>query len=302
MREALKHVAEAAFVSLGAARAARALVRGRILILAYHNIVPHGERLAGERSLHLRQKAFGAQLDLIALTHDVVPLADALQPDSIRAIRPRAVVTWDDAYAGAVTAGVEEVARRGMPATIFVAPGFVGGRAYWWDDLADVSQGRLGEARRAVFLRELAGRDEAIRRTTAAPEGPSLPANARGASESELLAAARHPGITFGAHSWDHPSLTRLGNDDLTAELCRPLEWLRQRFASTLPVLAYPYGLWNPAVAVAVAQAGYQAALRIDGGWLPKRPSNPFTLPRLSVPAGLSPDGFALRLSGLLCR
>jgi hypothetical protein len=37
----------------------------------------------------------------------------------------------------------------------------------------------------------------------------------------------------------------------------------------------------------------------VDGGWLPPRPDNLFALPRLNVPAGLSADGLALRLSGL---
>ena len=68
--------------------------------------------------------------------------------------------------------------------------------------------------------------------------------------------------------------------------------------------LSYPYGLTSPTAAQAVERAGYVGAFLVEGGWLPRQQRfyHPFALPRLNVPAGLSVEGFQLRLSGLLKR
>ena len=120
-------------------------------------------------------------------------------------------------------------------------------------------------------------------------------------------AVGRLPGITFGAHSWGHPNLTRVTAARLQDELRRPLQWLRDRFTPVIDWLAYPYGCWSPEVEEAAGAAGYRAAVRVDGGWLPRAaPRVPaaarFHLPRLNVPAGVSAEGFVLRCAGLLSR
>ena len=151
MRRGLKHLVERGLVWSGAPRAALVSHRSRTLILAYHAIVPTDESPAGDASLHLPQAKFAAQLDALARTHDVVPLADALAPPLASTTRPRVAVTFDDAYQGAVRAGVLELVRRGMPATIFVPPGLLGGQRFWWDVLAPANGGEL-EDRKSTRL------------------------------------------------------------------------------------------------------------------------------------------------------
>ncbi len=54
-------------------------------------------------------------------------------------------------------------------------------------------------------------------------------------------------------------------------------------------------------MASAAAAAGYAAALRVDGGWIPDpRAADRLDLPRLNVPAGVSRRGFELRTAGML--
>jgi peptidoglycan/xylan/chitin deacetylase (PgdA/CDA1 family) len=300
MHPGLKRLAEAALRYGGPARLARLRTRGRALILGYHNVVPDDAAIEGDRSLHLSQRRFAEQMDLLARLCRVVPLESVLEPDG-RDPRPRVAVTFDDAYRGTMTLGVEELARRGFPATVFVAPGFVGGGAFWWDALTE--PGRAGPAPdlRRRGLAEFRGEDAAIRHWAATAAIPSRsPATlATVASEEELHAATRYPRLTLASHSWSHPNLSSLRDDELQPELERPLAWLRERFPRVIPWLAYPYGLASPAVETAAA-ASYQAAVRIDGGWVPRRPTNRFALPRLNVPAGLSADGFVLRISALV--
>jgi hypothetical protein len=83
-------------------------------------------------------------------------------------------------------------------------------------------------------------------------------------------------------------------------ELVDSWTWLVDRFTAVVRWLAYPYGLLTENVARAAAVAGFDGALRVDGGWL--RRGDPvsarFETPRRNIPAGLSLEGFELRISG----
>ncbi|HEX7090790.1 MAG TPA: polysaccharide deacetylase family protein [Longimicrobiales bacterium] len=300
IRQHLKASLEAVLMGCGAAALARRLSTGRGCVLAYHNIVPEGEEPAGDRSLHLPVQQFRAQLDHLVETHEVVPLDALLRPPDRPPRRPRVAITFDDAYRGAITCGVAELRARGLPATVFVAPAFVGGRSFWWDSLASGPEGLDAELR-AHALAGLRGVDSEIRRW-AAQAGiaqTTVPAHARAASEEELACALQHPGLSLGSHTWSHPNLVRLLAAELAQELELPLRWLRERFERVLPWLSYPYGMTSPAVEAAVARAGYAAALRVTGGLLPRRGMQRYALPRINIPAGSSRRGFALRAAGL---
>jgi peptidoglycan/xylan/chitin deacetylase (PgdA/CDA1 family) len=296
---ALKHLAEGVLVRSGVERLARRTRRGRTLVLGYHNVLPHGEPISGDKNLHLPQKDFSRQLDVIAQTHDVVPI-ESIGRDSPLTTRPRVVITFDDAYMGALTGGVEELTKRGMPATVFVAPALIDSVS-WWDTLAERANGTVsGDTRRQV-LETLGGNADAVLRwassTFATPgSSRSLP---RIGTMTQLARAAAQPGITLGSHSWSHPNLCALSEADLEAELSRSDQWLRSRFSCVVPWLSYPYGLYNESVKRAAAAARYLGALRIDGGWLEPSLSLPsYAVPRLNIPSGLSLDGFRLRLAG----
>ncbi len=281
----------------------RAKRRGDVLVLAYHNIVPEGAVAAGDLSLHLPQARFAAQLDSLARTHDVIPLARALSGHTGE--RPAAVITFDDAYQGAITAGVSELAGRGLPATIFVATAFLNGGDFWWDALTAPGADAPTPELRGRALAECAGVDARVREMAAREHlavESSPPAHARGGHELDLISAAAVPGITFGSHTHGHPNLARLADAALDAELTRPLAWLRERFSNVLPVISYPYGLSSPEVERAASRAGYTAGMRIEGGWLPRGARNALSLPRLDVPSGLSAAGFALRCAGMRVR
>ena len=303
MRRTLRRATEVLLLRGGPASVARAVTRGRSVVLAYHNIVPDGSAAGGDRSLHLPRCSFAHQLDLLRESHDVVPLP-ALLDGSRGGRRPRAAITFDDAYRGAVTVGVAEVVERGLPATIFVAPAFVDGPSFWWDALADPKAGTVQGSVRRRALQEFHGRDDAIRQW-AKSEGLMLqtpPQHATAAGQAELDRAATAAGITLASHTWSHPNLAQLAAQDLEWELKQPLKWLSERFPNVIPWLAYPYGISSAAAERAAAAVGYRAALHVGGGWLPRRVRHPYALPRLNVPAGLSGTGFALRMAGLVPR
>ncbi len=295
----MKSLAEAVLVRGGVAGLARQLRRNRTLVLAYHNIVPHGEPVTGDRSLHLTQQRFAAHLDLLRKHCDVVPLNSVLETPN--GSKPRVAITFDDAYHGAVTVGVKELADRNLPATIFVVPFFVGGRSFWWDELMPDGEETATKFREQA-LHAFKGRDEEIRAWAAAQQmrPRSLPYHAVTATEEELAEAAALPQITLGSHTWTHPNLSRLDEDSVGDELIKSRQWLTERFDRFIPWLTYPYGFTTPMVERIAASTGHRAALLVTGGWLPPSVTNDYSLPRLNIPAGVSPHGFTLRLSGFL--
>jgi peptidoglycan/xylan/chitin deacetylase (PgdA/CDA1 family) len=302
IRSVFKSGVEAGLLWSGVAWARRVQHRSRTLVLAYHNVAPDGLQPCGDSSPHLPRRHFAEQLDALVRTHDVIPLHELLDDRYVPRRRPRAVITFDDAYRGAVTLGVQELARRGLPATIFVAPAFIGGASFWWDCVSGPEAGEILPPAREQALRRFRGEDTAVR-AWFTERGAILrePHDAVAATERELAAAAEHQGITFGSYTWSHPNLALPGSDELRRELEKPLEWLRQRFSNVIPWISYPYGLHSPAVERAAAAAGYHGGLLVTGGWTPAHPRSHTAIPRFNVPTGLSINGFRLRSSGLFC-
>lgn len=289
---------------VGLPAALRTAYRHHVMVLAYHNIVPDGESIIGDRSLHLERRQFARQLDWIRRTYDVVPLTAIFDDQQTRG-RPRAVITFDDAYRGAVVAGVQELVDRDMPATIFVAPAFVGGRPFWWDVLAAERGSALSAEVRQYAVDVLDGRNDRV--LAWARENNVMirrvPSHQTVATEEELASCARLGKITLGSHTWSHPNLSRvLTTSDLEAELRIPLEWLQSRFECAIPWLTYPYGIASNDAAGAARRVGYHGALLVSGGLAKRTELNRrrYMMPRLNVPSGLSLDGLALRSTGML--
>lgn len=288
-----KSTAEHILVLAGVPRLYRTVHRNDTVVLAYHNVVADDESRAGDSSLHLRRTRFVRQIEALARTHDIVPLADLSKERGTR--RCRAAVTFDDAYAGALEHAIPALAQRGIPATVFVAPGLLGAIT-WWDATADA--GAIPPRMREHALTAFAGNGDAI---LASPDfrrgSENLRASMRIGTEEHLRSAARNAGIHVGSHTWTHSNLAMLPSDAVERELLASRDWLRARFPSAfVPWLSYPYGLSSPAVQSHAARAGYTGALLVDGGWCTASSlTKPHALPRLNIPAGLSFAGFRLR-------
>ncbi|MDT8342166.1 MAG: polysaccharide deacetylase family protein [Longimicrobiales bacterium] len=300
IRETLKQAAQAALARLGPAGLAARRAGARDLILAYHNVVPDPSHAGADRSLHITRDRFAAHLDLLVEAAEVVPLERILSGAREQRRRPlRVALTFDDAYAGALEYGLGELAARGLPATVFVAPGRLGGEGFWWDRFADLSD---NPGRRDEVLTGQAGVEARVTRALGALGWESVdpPALARSGTLAALDAAVASGLVTLGAHSWSHPNLAALSGENLAGELERPLAWLRDRYPTpSRSWVAYPYGLHSPAVEAAAARSGYESGLRVSGGFVATGGSA-YAVPRMNVPAGLTANGLRLRLSGLV--
>ncbi|HEU5218496.1 MAG TPA: hypothetical protein VFU23_07545, partial [Gemmatimonadales bacterium] len=89
-------------------RLGRGRLRGRLLVLAYHNVVPTDAPRSGDGPLHLPFDTFRRQLDGIPRDYVVLSLLDAVGrgPDG----PPAVVFTFDDAYVSSLQLGLPELA------------------------------------------------------------------------------------------------------------------------------------------------------------------------------------------------
>lgn len=265
---------------------------GDRLILAYHNVVPADWAPRGDRSLHLSIDKFEAQLRMIRNEAEIVPLMDLLTTDAPS--DRRVAITFDDAYASALTLGVGACVAADAPCTVFVAPGLLG-HVPSWDMLAE--RGQWSNVERHRFLWEQHGLGAAV--SADADVSASVTLTLRISSEAELLSACGQMGVTVGNHTMHHMNLGALSTAEAECDLQAAAGWLQERFPSTAPVVAYPYGIPPRDREAAVHSAGLTHGLNVAGGWWHAgRTVSLLAVPRWNVPAGISVSGFRLRLRG----
>ncbi len=269
-------------------------------MLGYHNIVANDAKGSGDASLHLSVEEFKRQLDWLQDEFEIVSLGQlARQP---RDGHPRAAITFDDAYRGALELGVPELLERGLPSTIFVCPGFLDKGPFWWDLLADPSTGQVPGPLRQRALFELGGRHHLIMRW-AQDRGLTFhptPDSHLPATEKELLQAADSPLVTLGSHTWSHVHLPAVPVAEAQEELKSAGEWIVEKTGEFPSAVSFPYGGTSTDAERSVAEAGHDWAFLIEGGpFNPKKGHGfPHRLPRICVPRNLTLQGFMLRVRG----
>jgi peptidoglycan/xylan/chitin deacetylase (PgdA/CDA1 family) len=78
-------------------------------------------------------------------------------------------------------------------------------------------------------------------------------------TKQKLLTLTDEYGCLFGWHTWSHPDLTKLSDDEVRHELDAPAWVPRTAFA-------YPYGAFNERVIELVKEAGYKTAYSTTQG------------------------------------
>jgi peptidoglycan/xylan/chitin deacetylase (PgdA/CDA1 family) len=118
----------------------------RALVLLYHRVA---EADSDPWSLCVTPRHFAEHMEVLRRRGDAVPLrrlALALRDGSLP--RRAVAVTFDDGYADNLLEAKPVLERYGVPATVFVATGYVGHeREFWWDALDGLflQPGRLPE-------------------------------------------------------------------------------------------------------------------------------------------------------------
>lgn len=104
------------------------------LVIMYHRVAAIG---FDPYLLCVTPSRFAEHMDLLRTGWNPLALGDALQLMRDGRLPERAVVvTFDDGYADNLLQAEPLLARHGVPATVFVTTGYLGGkREFWWDEL-----------------------------------------------------------------------------------------------------------------------------------------------------------------------
>jgi peptidoglycan/xylan/chitin deacetylase (PgdA/CDA1 family) len=191
---------------------------------------------------------FAEQLDVLRNCAQPVGLGQLVTYLEGGRLPPRLVaLTFDDGYADNLSRAWPLLDRFELPATLFVATGFVGG-SFPWDDAGQTSR----PAARALTAAQIAG-------------------------------LAQQPLLEIGAHSVTHPFLARLSRHDQQAEVEQSKRYLEELTGQGANGFSYPNGSYSRETMNIVQQAGFNYACASANG-VPGRGAARFCLPRFWIP------------------
>jgi peptidoglycan/xylan/chitin deacetylase (PgdA/CDA1 family) len=230
---------------------------------------------------------FAEHLEVICAGFQPVSLERFARELATGRISPRSiVVTFDDGYRDNVINAQPLLEKHGVPATLFVATGYLdSGRDFWWEELSAVcSQGGL-DAR--VEWERLRGLGRGRRESELDDLWRSLGVNAApGPSHtlsSEVIAELADGGVfEIGAHTSTHPSLPTIPLEAQVEEIRSSKAILEALVGRSVSSFSYPHGDYTRATVQAVRADGFATACTTSGEPLTRR-SRPLELPRMHV-------------------
>src|SRR5262245_16829658 len=306
MKRRLVTMLQRAFVRIGGQRLRRLFGgRGGATILVYHSLAG-ADRAWIDPSNADDPRVFARQMRFLAEHRRVIALADLASAVAAgHTLRAGSVaITFDDGYRDNYTIAAPVLARLGLPATFFLATGYVDqGLPQWVDELYSAYRQRtchaLGVAATAFDLRVQRDVDASHRLVSSLLLGADMPARRRLLDDvraqlrpagspprltmdwAEVRALlAMSPGFDVGVHTHDHLALPGRSTERIDAELTRCVDDVR-RNADVDPVLfSFPYGQSNSAARREVA-ARFQAAVVTTPPALVHAGTDRYAMPRL---------------------
>jgi peptidoglycan/xylan/chitin deacetylase (PgdA/CDA1 family) len=298
--------------------------RKHLRILMYHGVHGGGGHpLDNFDGLELHVDRFAWQMEHLKANYEVVGTDACLDEGSGE--RPRAVVTFDDAYASVHSLAFPILKRLGLPATVFAPIDFIVGRkAMWWDRLRvairqteapsievsylgkarilDVSTleqkkktlGAMAEDMKLLPDEEREGVIAAVLR--ASGSGGDVLTGREPMTVAEIQEMAKG-GIAFESHGLTHRSLPVLTEDEVWRELTESRAVLEGWTGRPVTWFAYPYGHFDSRTAGLLGKAGYRAAVTTKNGFA--RRDEPMSLDRLGIGDPISKPQFEGALSGV---
>lgn len=105
-------------------------------------------------------------------------------------------------------------------------------------------------------------------------------------------------GVTFGAHSLTHATLSSLGLKQITNELKKSQRIIEHELGEPIKTFAYPYGAFNKRVQYLTGICGYDLAMTCEPD-LCTLAHSPLALPRVEIEGNDSLESFAKKLADL---
>jgi peptidoglycan/xylan/chitin deacetylase (PgdA/CDA1 family) len=289
-----------------------------LLVLGFHRVLAAPDPLLPNEP---DAEHFAALLRLLSRHFKPIALEDAMRRLSDGSLPPRSVaVTFDDGYANNLTVAQPLLEHAGVPATVFVAPGFAHDGVMFNDLVIEAVRSarhsldlaELGLAR--VELHDAASRlsaiDEVIRNLKPLQPNQRIERtmqlmNATGATrptglmltEGQIRELHRR-GVAIGAHTVSHPILSSVDAETAREEIAGSRRALERILDAPVRLFAYPNG--RPGMDYSrlhvdqVRQAGFELAVTTSWG-AATRGVDPLQIPRVG-PWDTDPLPYCMRL------
>ena len=279
-----------------------------LAILFYHRVLPSTDPLFPDETT---AQVFTRHVAALARFFNVLPLDMAVARLANGTLPPRAAcVTFDDGYRDNYSIALPILRRYGMPATFFIASGYVAESRPMWNDVViegvrnataarlDLSQFDLGSfplgslQERRLAAESIIGASKywpMVEREQLAAAvarlGAGAPATRLMMNVDEVRELHR-AGMTIGAHTVTHPILSRVTVEEGAREIAAGREFLESVVNAPVSLFAYPNGRpgqdYEAAHVDLVRQAGFAAAVSTRPA-MASRTSDPLQLPRLGI-------------------
>ena len=251
--------------------------RRALTVLMFHRVLPADDPAfaLAEREFTFTLDGFRRTLDFVQHHYSVVGLSDLQAARQGRAALPSnpVLITFDDGWRDTLTHAVPELARRGLPAVLFLASEVVAlDNPRWWQDALVAALAEPGASARLctaagwidmpngsisqALAAHLGGMPEADRQAWLeryAPEVLGQITNRQMVTLSELK-AFESGCLAIGGHGHTHSPLTL--SPDPEAELQasqRMLDELNQEERG----MSFPHGAWSSELAAVARKSGF---------------------------------------------
>lgn len=282
--------------------------RARLSVVIFHRVLPQPDPLfPGE----VDAARFATICGWLKDWFQVLPLDEAVSRLAAGTLPARALaITFDDGYADNRHVALPILQRHGLPATVFVATGFLDGGCMWNDRvieairrtkaahvtlrgaLAAVDALPLGtvEERRAAIASVIGAikylpPPERLQAADALCEQLDAPPPTDLMMTSDEVVQLRRAGMQIGAHTVSHPILARLGRDEARREIEQSKHTLESLLGERVGLFAYPNGKpgedYSPQSVALAREVGFDAAVSTAWG-AARRSTDPFQIPRFT--------------------
>ena len=296
------------------------LSSNRLTILIFHRVLASPDPIFPDEPDAAR---FDEMMGWIKSWFNVIPLdvaVDALKTGKLPA--RAAAITFDDGYADNHDVALPILQKHGLPATFFIATGFLDGGRMWndtiiesirkcpmpvldleklqmgWHEAANPEQKRSAIEnliRRIKYLSVAERLDRANKTAEAAQIQPPNDLMMTSAQVQQL----RNAGMQIGAHTVSHPILARTDIKTARNEIISSKNMLEALLGENIDIFAYPNG--NPGIDYSVEhpplvrELGFSAAVSTTWG-VADIASDVFQLPRFT-PWGRTRMKFAMQMA-----
>ena len=283
---------------------------GRLSVLAFHRVAPgpdplYPEVMDAERFTQICQWA-ASLFTVMPLDRAVSALREGTLPERALAI------TFDDGYADNHPVALPILQRLGLPATFFIATGFVDGGCMWNDIVveafrrtarasADLSDLLPEVAARPFPLDTVWPRREALEVVISAvkymgvdrrlelvhkiSDRLEVPVPTDLMMTSSEILEIRAGGMQVGAHTVTHPILANLSLLEMEREMSTSKEFLERLLGERVPLFAYPNGKpgadYDQRTVDLARRVGFDAAVTTERG-AAHRGTDLFQIPRFT--------------------